>query len=165
MKFVLKLFLVAILVGPTAACGNEEEVELTAQTADDGRVRESLTIDLQNGGTPVEFMVELALTPQEQSQGLMHREAMGEREGMLFVFNGTALHNFWMKNTPLPLDIIFIRADQTIAHIAERTVPFSEALIPSKVPVRSVLELPGGSAERIGISIGDLVSHPLLNVE
>lgn len=162
MKFVLRLLFVAIIAGPSAACGSEEEAQIAPQLSDDGRTRDALTIIPKNGDDALAFMVELALTAEEQSQGLMHRETMAAGEGMLFVFNGTSLHNFWMKNTPLPLDIIFIRDDGTIAHIAERTVPFSEALVPSRVPVRSVLELNGGSAERLGIAIGDLVSHPLL---
>ena len=164
MSAVGRFLLAALLIVPGSACGQDE----VTPTIDDGRVREKLVIFSSAAGagaTPQEFMVELALTPEEQTRGLMFREIMGERQGMLFVFQGVSMHSFWMKNTLIPLDIIFIRADGGIAHIAERTVPQSLGLIPSRVPVRSVLELNGGTAERLGLKVGDKVSHPLIDTE
>jgi len=155
----LRILAAALLMIPGAACGQDD----TSAAADDGLVREPLNITQADGTTQHDFMVELALTPAQQSQGLMFREDMAADHGMLFVFSDVRPHSFWMKNTLIPLDIIFIRADATIAHIAERTIPLSETPIPSGEPVRSVLELNGGATERLGIKVGDRVSHPLID--
>lgn len=157
MRLKRNVLLIMLLVLPGAACGQDA----AAPVDDDGRVREPLTIT--NDAGTLDFMVELALTPQEQSLGLMHREQMAPDHGMLFVFPGVDMHYFWMRNTLLPLDIIFIRADGTIAHIAERAIPLDETSISSRVPVHSVLELNAGTADRLGFGIGDLVSHPLID--
>ena len=157
MVILRNLLVVFFMVLPGAACGQQESA---TPLAEDERVREPLSI-IGGAGT-LDFLVELALTPQEQSQGLMFRESMAADHGMLFVFPDVSMHGFWMRNTLIPLDIIFIRDDGTIAHIAERAIPLDESTISSRVPVRSVLELNGGTAERLGIRIGDKVSHPLI---
>ena len=105
------------------------------------------------------FNVELAETPVQQEQGLMFRRAMAEDAGMLFIFPATAPQTFWMRNTLIPLDMLFITADGRIADIHERAVPMSDATITSKVPVLAVLELNGGTVSRLGIKLGDLVRH------
>ncbi len=110
------------------------------------------------------FAIELALTPEQQSQGLMFRQSMAADAGMLFVQNNEGIRNFWMRNTFIPLDMLFIKADGTIAHIAERTVPQSLETVSSRVPVQAVLELNGGTARRLGIKVGDKVTHPLLGI-
>ncbi|CAM3321085.1 hypothetical protein GGR45_000844 [Sphingomonas zeae] len=109
------------------------------------------------------FNVEAARTSAEQAQGLMYRTDLKPDGGMLFApyppeGGGPRAASFWMKNTPTPLDILFIRADGTIARIAENTVPFSEAQIPSGEPVAAVLELVGGRSAELGIAEGDSVS-------
>jgi uncharacterized membrane protein (UPF0127 family) len=111
------------------------------------------------------FKVELAKTPEQQEKGLMFRTNIPQDEGMLFApypaaGGGPREASFWMKNTPSSLDIIFIRADGTIARIAENTVPFSEAPVASGEPVAAVLELNGGRASALGIAEGDSVSWP-----
>ena len=118
--------------------------------------RQNLTIQAQSGKTH-SFEVELALTAEQRAQGLMHRESMPSDHGMLFDFGQTRPVSMWMKNTPLPLDMLFIRKDGTISHIHERAVPFSEAVIDSRGPVAFVLELNGGRAAALGIEIGDRV--------
>ena len=110
------------------------------------------------------FAIELALTPEQQSQGLMFRQSMAADAGMLFVQNNEGIRNFWMRNTFIPLDMLFIKADGTIAHIAERTIPQSLETVSSRVPVQAVLELNGGTARRLGIKVGDKVTHPLLGL-
>ncbi len=115
----------------------------------------SLTIDTGNG--PQRFAIELALTPQQQEQGLMFRQTLAADAGMLFVFPQTQAAVFWMKNTLIPLDMLFIAADGQVADIHERAVPLSEANIVSKVPVKAVLELNGGTVARLGIKPGDVV--------
>jgi uncharacterized membrane protein (UPF0127 family) len=117
---------------------------------------EKLTIHTEKSG-PVEFTVELAVTDGERAQGLMHREEMAADRGMLFDFGVTREAFMWMKNTILPLDMLFIAEDGRIAHIQEDTEPFSEAVISSRAPVRFVLELNAGAARKWGIKPGDRV--------
>ena len=121
--------------------------------------KSSLTIDTKTG--PQHFIVELALNPAQQMQGLMYRRTMAPDAGMLFDFRDTAIRSFWMKNTVIPLDMLFITANGEIADIHERAVPQSEATIVSSAPVRAVLELNGGTVARLGIHIGDFVLHPI----
>jgi uncharacterized membrane protein (UPF0127 family) len=109
------------------------------------------------------FGVEMAVTPDEQAKGLMFRRELPEKQGMLFDFHREQPTSFWMKNTYIPLDMIFIRADGRILRIAENTVPLSEALVPSGGPVRAVLEVIGGTAKKLGIAPGDRVTHPIFN--
>jgi uncharacterized protein len=118
-----------------------------------------LVIDTEGGAR--HFTVELAVTPEEQAQGLMFRRALAADAGMLFDLGGTRPATFWMKNTLIPLDMLFIAADGRIADIHARAVPLSEAMIESKAPVRAVLELNGGTAARLGIHEGDVVHHAL----
>lgn len=113
------------------------------------------------GDTPVR--VELALTRETQARGLMFRTELAEGDGMLFVFEDEAERTFWMSNTPIPLDILYIRGDRSIRTIAARTTPYSESRIPSRGPVRYVLEVPGGWAERHGVKPGDTVTLPDLS--
>ncbi|MEM5472707.1 DUF192 domain-containing protein [Hoeflea sp. AS60] len=121
---------------------------------------ERLVIETQNG--PVAFAVELALTADDRATGLMNRQSMPADHGMLFKFDQTRQVLMWMKNTPLPLDMIFISEDGTVARIAEETTPFSETIIPSVEPVRYVLELNGGTAASRGLSVGDMVRHRVI---
>ncbi len=108
------------------------------------------------------FTVELALSDEERSRGLMFRRTMPADEGMLFDFGREMPVAMWMQNTILPLDMLFIRSNGTIAHIAERTTPFSTETIPSRFPVRFVLELNAGTAERLRLQRGDRVRNVLL---
>ncbi|WP_298089516.1 DUF192 domain-containing protein [uncultured Sphingomonas sp.] len=122
-----------------------------------------LTIRSENGEH--RFQVETARTVEEQAQGLMYRTDLTPDGGMLFApypaDGGPPREaSFWMKNTPTPLDILYIRADGTIARIAENTAPFSEAQIPSGEPVAAVLELVGGRSAELGIAEGDRVTWP-----
>jgi uncharacterized membrane protein (UPF0127 family) len=107
------------------------------------------------------FAVEMALTPEQQQQGLMFRRELPEGQGMLFDFRREQETAFWMKNTFIPLDMIFIRADGKIHRIAANTTPLSEALVPSLGPVRAVLEVLGGITRKLGITTGDQVAHPI----
>lgn len=121
--------------------------------------RDSVTIETQAGQTYA-FDVELAVTPQQHGHGLMFREQMPIDAGMLFLFRDNAPRSFWMRNTLISLDILFIREDGTIANIARRTTPLSEASIPSAGPVTGVLEVNGGVTRMLNINPGDRVVHP-----
>ncbi|NQY96139.1 MAG: DUF192 domain-containing protein [Henriciella sp.] len=113
-----------------------------------------------------EFSVEVADDAEEISFGLMERESMDADKGMLFDFNPPREPNMYMKNTLIPLDMLFIAADGHVEMIARNTVPGSLRTISPGVPVRAVLELKGGLAAELGIQPGDTVQHPLFgNVE
>lgn len=103
------------------------------------------------------FTVELAQSPQEQAKGLMFRTELADTMGMIFPFDYPRQASFWMKNTVIPLDIIFIRSDGTIENIAENTTPYSTIPVGSTGPVGSVLELRGGLTQEMGIAAGDKV--------
>ena len=135
----LVLFLLSVL--PVLAATFETE-PLTIRTAD---------------GTSHAFVVELAVKADERAQGLMNRREMATDRGMLFDFGMTRRVAMWMKNTYLPLDMLFIRKDGTIAHMATDTTPQSEAIIDSRQEVYFVLELNAGTAKRLGMAPGDRV--------
>jgi uncharacterized membrane protein (UPF0127 family) len=101
--------------------------------------------------------VEVARTPQEQSRGLMHRTAMGADEGMLFPYDQPRMLSFWMKNTVLSLDLIFIDEERRVINVAANAVPYSERSIYSAAPGIAVLELVGGRAAELGIVSGSKV--------
>lgn len=107
------------------------------------------------------FTVEVARTDQERATGLMYRRELPEGRGMLFDFSPEQQVSMWMKNTFIPLDMIFIRGDGRIIRIAENTEPQSEKIIPSGGLARGVLEVIGGTAKKYGIAPGDRVAHPL----
>ena len=130
---------------------------LAAQTAGP---REELTVAAKTG--PHEFQVEIADDQRETQLGLMFRRSMADDEGMLFDFGAEEPRSFWMRNTYIPLDMLFIKADGTIDSIAERTTPLSDKSVPSKGPVRYVLEINGGLSDMLGIAAGDTVSGPAL---
>lgn len=105
------------------------------------------------------FGIEVADDAAKRSAGLMHRQSMPDDRGMLFIFEATRPVSFWMKNTPMPLDLLFIAEDGRIVSILGGE-PFSPAIISPREPARYVLELKAGTAEREGITEGDLVRHP-----
>lgn len=105
------------------------------------------------------FFVEIADTDAEREKGLMFRKEVPPDRGMLFDFKTPREVAFWMKNTLIPLDIIYIRADGTVLSIARNTTPLSEAPIPSGGPILGVLELAGGRAGEIGLMPGDRIEH------
>jgi hypothetical protein len=119
---------------------------------------EKITIDTASGG--VTFDIEVMRTEEERQRGLMARAYLPEMRGMLFDFGQPQEVRMWMKDTPLPLDMLFIRADGTIARIT-RGEPFSTRTLPSGGPVLGVLEINGGLSARLGIKEGALVRHKL----
>ncbi len=121
--------------------------------------RDSLVLRAADG-TEREFDIELALTPEQQAQGLMYRRSLAADAGMLFLYRPARQVTMWMKNTVIPLDMLFIAEDGEIVKIVERTVPFSLTNISSDRPVRGVLEINGGMADRLEIRPGDRVVHP-----
>jgi len=117
----------------------------------------TVQISISTSSGPKDFLVEIASDPESQRRGLMFRRELAPNAGMLFDFHKATSLSFWMKNTILPLDMLFIRPDGTIATIASNTVPLSAAPISSPEPVRAVLEINAGRARELGIHTGDRV--------
>lgn len=156
------LTLAAMVVGlglGIGACKPEptDAVAATPQATKPDAVLEPLSIDTAKGA--VSFQVEIADDEAERQQGLMYRTSLAPDRGMLFQFDRAAPRAFWMKNTYIPLDIIYIGADGRIVSIAAMAEPFNEAPIPSKAPASGVLEIYGGRAAELGIAVGDRVHH------
>ena len=124
--------------------------------------RDTLSIVARRGDV-FEFNVELAETSEQKSRGLMFRREMADNEGMLFLHRRDRVLTMWMANTFLPLDMLFIERDGTIARIEENTIPQSRDVISSRKRVRAVLELNAGTARNLGISAGDKVVYERFN--
>lgn len=150
MRFIALLLALA----PLAACAPSAQVADQPSVAPSGLSQVPLTIQSANGSH--RFTVEVAATPAQQSTGMMFRRQMEADHGMLFPFPEPRMGSFWMKDTYLPLDIIFLRANGTIESIGDG-VPLNEVPVGSNEEVTSVLELNGGTAERLGIRAGDRV--------
>jgi uncharacterized membrane protein (UPF0127 family) len=132
---------VALARSPAAAAAQEERLEIV--TASGVHVLD----------------VEIAATPEKQALGLMYRTSLPDTKGMLFTHDTPRELTMWMRNTYIPLDMVFIRADGTIHRIEARTEPLSERIISSQGEVSAVLEIAGGAAERMGLKPGDTVRH------
>jgi uncharacterized membrane protein (UPF0127 family) len=149
-----RLFVLALTAVPLLA---------HAQTAAQPELpKEKLTI-ITRDGQRHEFNVEMALTPEQQTVGLMFRKEVPADGGMLFDWGTPRDSTMWMRNTVSPLDMLFINADGTIRRIAENTVPESLATIDSGGPVRATLELAAGTARRLGIHVGDKVEQRIFD--
>ncbi|MFO1085914.1 MAG: DUF192 domain-containing protein [Reyranellaceae bacterium] len=152
-----------VALAATAAC----PIDWTGSAANTARAQggeikfQKSSLIVVTSTREIKFDVELALTEAERSRGLMFREKLGPYDGMLFDFHQEAPVSFWMKNTLIPLDMVFIAADGTIRHVHANAVPLSTDTIPSEFPVRGVLEINGGSARLLGIKPGDKVKHAI----
>lgn len=123
------------------------------------RLREEALTIIGRDGARHAFRVEMAVRPEDQMVGMMFRTTMQPDEGMLFDWGQPRESAMWMRNTLIPLDMVFIAADGRIHRIHERAVPQSLATIESRGPVRATLELAGGTAERLNLRVGDRVEH------
>jgi uncharacterized membrane protein (UPF0127 family) len=121
--------------------------------------REVLTLVTATGEHPID--VEIAENPEQKAMGLMFRTSLPDGAGMLFPYAPPQEATMWMRNTYIPLDMVFIRADGTVHRIERNTEPFSERIIASKGNVAGVLELKAGAADRLGLKPGDQVRHRL----
>ncbi len=149
------ILLLAILLG-TARPGVAAEPQLQQF------VTSHLTIVSATG--PHRFNVEIAETPGQMEQGLMFRRSLAPDAGMLFDFKHPTVATMWMHNTLIPLDMLFVDQQGLIVNIAERAVPESDQTIAAAAPVRAVIELNAGTAERLGIQPGDRVLYPIFGI-
>jgi uncharacterized membrane protein (UPF0127 family) len=134
--------IVLVLLGPARAGGRD-------------------TLEIVSASGVHAFTVELATNDEERSRGLMFRKELPQGSGMLFDFQHDQPVAFWMHNTYISLDMIFIRGDGRIMRIAESTEPLSDRMVPSGAPVRAVLEVIAGTARQLGIKAGDRVVNPM----
>lgn len=140
-----------MIVGLAAAgCGKTEKEESVLH-GPEFNVEGTLDFVRPDGSVIVRIALELAESREEQTMGLMRRRSLPARGGMLFVYDQEQPQSFWMKNTPMPLDIVFIASDSSIVNIVRRTTPLSEQTIESTAPAQFVLELRAGFADRYGI--------------
>jgi len=130
---------------------------LQAQAGPSGMVNSELTIVSSKGEH--RFQIEVARSPEEQERGLMYRQSLAPTAGMLFTYGNPRNIEMWMRNTYIPLDMIFIGANWRITRIAERTIPLSLITVASKGPVVAVLEVNAGTASRLGLRFGDRVVY------
>jgi uncharacterized membrane protein (UPF0127 family) len=140
----------ALSLAAAAACAQEADIQFK---------KSSLVI--VTASRELKFDVDMATNDAERARGLMFRKQLGPYEGMLFDFYQEMPVSFWMKNTLIPLDMVFIAGDGTVKHVHANAVPMSTDTIPSRFPVRAVLEINGGSAALLGIKPGDKVKHPI----
>ena len=112
-------------------------------------------LEIHSDSDVIEFQIEIADEPDERSRGLMFRRALDDDAGMLFIYPEPRIASFWMKNTLIPLDMLFIDAEGRIVKIEPETTPFSLDTVPSETKVIGVLEIEGGDAARLGIEPGD----------
>jgi uncharacterized membrane protein (UPF0127 family) len=125
-----------------------------------GIAAETATLVLHTDTGPHSFNIEIAKTPSEKILGLMYRRSLPADAGMLFLYDRPQPVTFWMRNTYIPLDMVFIGADGRVQRIESHTEPFSLAAISSDGDVESVLELNAGTADAIGLKVGDKVDSP-----
>jgi len=139
----IAFLLLVVLLGTLPACQHSRAAD---------------SVQIVNGaGKSIPVAVELAITPEARQLGLMYRERLDPGNGMLFVFPQVSEQSFWMRNTKIPLDLLFIDEGGKIVRIHARATPYSEASLPSNAPVRYVLEVPGGYCADNGIHEGDTV--------
>ena len=162
MKRLLLVLSMLFLGGFEApvACAQEDAQEPAKQALPENVEFEKDTIIIRKeSGEEHIFNVELAQTPPQFQRGLMFREELPEDFGMLFLFPDYIVRGFWMKNTLVPLDLFFLTAAGEIHHIHENAIPHDLSVIAPTQPSKAVLEAPGGTAERLGIQVGDTIEH------
>lgn len=150
--------ILTILVLLVASCKEEAKKTIATQNIDFTKEGELSIFKKSTDTLLTKLNIEIAETDYETQTGLMYRKGMEQNQGMLFIFPDEAMHSFYMKNTQFPLDIIYIDKDFKVASMQENAAPLNEGGLSSKVPIKYVLEVNGGYAERQGMSVGDSIS-------
>ena len=158
--FILPIL--AALVLATAGCKGPATEPAASETAAGALHPESglriIPVKITHAGKAHVFKAELAQTPQDQAKGLMFRTSLGPDEAMLFPFDPPKAASFWMRNTVIPLDLLFIAADGRVTNIAAQAKPYDESKLESDGVVKAVVEIPGGRAKELGLAAGDVVA-------
>ncbi|MEL6874001.1 MAG: DUF192 domain-containing protein [Pseudomonadota bacterium] len=159
---LLRLSCVCLALGSVSACNAQSSESAPANPAAEMRLSEAglqlAPLTIKSGNQSFKFTVEIAQSPEQQARGMMFRTELAPDKGMLFPFPAEKMASFWMKNTVIPLDIIFVRRDGTIESIAAQTTPYSLEPVQSGEPVAAVLELAGGRAAELSLQPGDTIS-------
>lgn len=151
--FACLVFVAALLGGSFAVSAQEEPMRVPV---------DAQALKIQTASGEKSFGLEIADTDQKRSAGLMYRKDFPADRAMIFVFGEERPVMMWMANTPLPLDMLFVRNDGSIARVAENTVPFSKDIVASGEPVAFVIEVNAGIAAKLGIKAGDTVKHRII---
>jgi uncharacterized membrane protein (UPF0127 family) len=157
LKYLKRCFLLVISISclwamPAGACEHHKKAAAEQEKA--------AKMAIQTTKAQLAFDVEIASTPKALEHGLMGRKTLPENYAMLFWFGDDAKRAMWMKNTPLPLDMLFVDKQGEIVYIKHNATPYSTDMITSDAPVRAVIELPGGTAKAKNIQPGDHIEHP-----
>ena len=156
MKYILNLVITIAILLFVSSCKKENKIIVKAEQT----FKKEGTLDIYKDSTGViSLEIEIAEDEYERQTGLMHRSTLGEKQGMLFIFEDESPRYFYMKNTYIPLDIIFINNDHQIVSFSENAEPTNEATLPSNAPAKYVLEINGGLVERWGLKTGDSISY------
>ncbi|WP_405398885.1 DUF192 domain-containing protein [Maribacter sp. Asnod2-G09] len=159
MKTIHKGSVILIVVALLLFSCKEASKKTIATQSIDFTHEGDLSVFLNSSDTlKTKFNIEFAETDYETQTGLMYRKGMDSNQGMLFIFPDERVHSFYMKNTEFPLDIIYIKEDLRIASFQENAQPLNESGLTSQVPIKYVLEINGGLAQELGLSIGDSIS-------
>lgn len=159
MKTIHKSSVILIVVALLLFSCKEASKKTIATQSIDFTHEGDLSVYLNSSDTlKTKFNIEFAETDYETQTGLMYRKGMDSNQGMLFIFPDERVHSFYMKNTEFPLDIIYIKEDLRIASFQENAKPLNESGLTSQVPIKYVLEINGGLAQELGLSIGDSIS-------
>ena len=156
-RIPMLLIVLAVLLG--TACREGGKQSLGTEDIAFKKEGELRVLDAESDSTLIRLDIEIASTDYEVQTGLMYRKDMADRQGMLFVFEDEAPHSFYMKNTLIALDILFIDSDLKIVNIHRNAQPLNEAGIPSGGPVQYVLEVKAGMSARWGLQEGDKVQY------
>ncbi len=168
MKYVSKLFLVLTIALLSSSC-NSQKVHLPQKENSSAqedlykfKKEGELTFTKANGDYITTIDIEIADTEVKRARGLMFREHLGENQGMLFVFPEESYQAFWMKNTVIPLDMIFVNKNRTIVTIHKNTTPYSEQTYPSSKPAIYVVEVNAGFTDKYNIEVGDKIAWRII---
>lgn len=155
-SYIIYVFICIIaLVG----CKNESKTEIKTETIAFTKEGELQIFKSENDSLLVNLNIEFAKSEYETQTGLMYRESMEEKQGMLFIFPESSVHSFYMKNTQIPLDIIFIDENLKIASFQENAQPFNKKGLSSQVQIKYVLEINAGLVKKWGLEVNDRIDY------
>lgn len=165
-RFLVLLILLAVVIAILTTLTNSSHTPMTSETAPGGSTplpqlkftkHGELTFISSKNTFITTIDIEIADTPEKRSMGMMYRSALGDRQGMLFVFPEEQYQSFWMKNTAVSLDMIFVSAKNEVVTIHESTTPYSPQSYSSTKPAQFVVEVNAGFVEKHGIAVGDRI--------
>lgn len=161
MTFTLRLFTFLILGMLLLQTSCKEDTKKALETTPITFTKEGdLSLFKKEGDSLITSLaIEIAESEYETATGLMYRKSMQEKQGMLFIFPDVAMHSFYMKNTEIPLDLIFIDENLTIVSFQKEAKPFDETSLSSQVPIKYVLEINAGLVDKWDLAVGDRITY------